>query len=407
MEATAATAEAQAPAPTTPVVQSSLDTRNTTQPERAASIKEAWAQVTAELGEPLPPGEAEAKPEESETEAEAEPEEKPAKAERGKDGKFAKAKKAEEKPAEEPESVAAEPEEDEEPQERVGVRDLVHERRKLREKFERRERQLEQTHQQQAQQLQQQWQRLAPLAEVAKAIEHGDFDAIASGLGKWLGNEDVKDWNTLNSEALKAIQSPVYKKMRDLERRQEQERRERDEQAQNARQQYESQRAQAQRREWIDNITDELSGDDDPAVSALIDARPEVSQMVFSIQKSHYDETDGEVITPRKALERVVANVKQDLEFWTTFLEEHAEASRFVRKITGAKAPAAKGNQEAPIPAANGDRKTATSERQGAKAPKNVSHTRAASASVVAPMSEKDLKAFYARKMESDFAALK
>ena len=177
--------------------------------EKALSIREAFKAVEDEHGpvsfEQGDPVEAPA----DETEE--------AKAEREATEAEKAAAKAEKKAAK-----AAKPdaEDKEEPVEKVGVRDLIKEREKLREKEARRE----QYHARRAQALERDYQgkynhlanveqKLAPLMDAAKAVEVGDFDGIAQAIGKFLGNEDVKDWKALNSEALKAIQSPMYKRI--------------------------------------------------------------------------------------------------------------------------------------------------------------------------------------------------
>lgn len=398
--------ETAAPATPAPAPTGDIDRSITTSPEKALSIRDAWRSVEAEHGpvsftdgEPVEP---------------TVPETDEAKAER----EAAETAKAEKKAAKEA-KAKADAEEKEEPAEKgPGVKDLIKEQQKLREKEERRV----QFHARQAQALERDYQakyqhlatveqKLAPLMDAAKAVEVGDFDGIAQAIGKFLGNEDVKDWKALNSEALKAIQSPMYKRMRDLERQREDDRKTQAEtQAQLARvEQERTEKAQVE--QWHLTITDELSDDEDPAVQALIKAKPDFAARVYAIQKAHYHKNDGDILPAREALASVALNdVFSELEFWNEFIEEHSD-SPVVQKFTGRRSAKnsekTDGTRSAESSEKNGTRKTATSERRAGPPAKNVSHTRAAEASPAIPMDDASIKKLFKSKMEQDFAALR
>lgn len=396
------TTETASPAPQAPT--GDIDRSITTSPEKALSIREAWKSVEAEHG---PVSFTDGDPVEAPV---AETEEAKAKA--------AEAAKAEKKATKEAKAKADADEKEEPAEKPLGVKDLVKEREKLREKEARRE----QYHQRRGQALERDYQakynhlatveqKLSPLMDAAKAVEVGDFDGIAQAIGKFLGNEDVKDWKALNSEALKAIQSPMYKRMRDLERQREDDRKTTAETQAQLQRVEQERAAKAQVESWQMNITDELSEDDDPAVQALIKAKPDFAARVYAIQKAHYHKNDGDILPAREALASVALNdVFAEIEFWNSFIEEHADSpvvQKFTSRRSGKNSEKTDGTRSAESSEKNGTRKTATSERRAGPPAKNVSHTRAAEASPAIPMDDASIKRLFKSKMEQDFAALR
>lgn len=301
--------------------------------------------------------------------------------------------KAEKKtePAEEPAAAAAE----EPAEEVVTVGNLIKERQAARERYNRREQALEQEYARRHQSLEVHIKRLGPLAEAGEAIDSGDADAFAAAVCKYRGIE-AKNWNDLNSEILQNLQSPVFKEMRTLRQRQEQDRQERAAR-ENAEAQRQGSLAQAQaERDWKAQMVDTLATDADGAVAKLADVRPEMADLMLRIQKAHHQESRGEVLASRIAAERALASVVEDFQRWSAFIEENAD-SPLLKKLMG--------NRSAPKTAdTRGTREAATPEKRvSAKAPpKTVSHTRGASVSAQAPMTSEQLKAFYARKMQSE-----
>jgi hypothetical protein len=369
-------------------------------PAKQVSIADAWKATVAKVGPVTYPDEereARATEEPAAEEPEAPAAEKP-------EPKKAKAK---EEPAEEPET-----EEEEEPaRETVTTRDLIKERQKLRARFERNEVAQEQKWQAKHRELVGLEQRVnkaaqdyAPLIRAAQAAEAGDFDGIAKSLGEFLKNEDMKDWNTLNGEALKAMQSPVYKKLRDLERQQAEAARQRDAQLQQQQQSYAEQQRQVEIANWKRGIAAQLTEDEDVAIPAIIESRPQLVDAIFNIQQAHYDETGGDTLSARDAAVKLLENVRADFKFWSDFFEEHGE-SGVIKKLTGSQvAPKKK-------PAVTeGRQRTETSERRGAAtrpAPKNVPQTQTAQAAALGNLSEKELKRITVLKMQEDFERLR
>jgi len=368
-------------------------------PGKQVSIREAWAATVAAKGPITYPDETAAAVdpahvERDDTAPEPEPEKpKP-------EPKKAKAKEPE--PEEEPE----EEEEPEKPaaKETVTTRDLIKERQKLRERFERNEQAQMQRFRAEAHRLQTIEQKLQPLMRAANALEQGDFEGVAAGIGEALGNGEVKDWNTLTSEALKASQSPVYKKMRDLERKQAEDAKLRDQQAQDQQRAYAEQQKQHEIANWKRNISTELSVDEDPAIPGMLEARPELVDSILAIQHAHYHETRGDVLSPREAAVRLLKNVRNDFKFWSDFFSEHEE-SEAIKALTGSQSAPKKKTA-----VTEGRQRTETSEKRGAAtrpAPKNVSQTQTAQASAIGQMSDAEKIKLAAIKMQQDFERIR
>lgn len=378
----------------------------TADPARQMSIKEAWSKVVAENG----PVTYDQDPSDQDRNAAAQAVEEPATEATTEEENPAEEKPAPAKKAKAKEEPAPEPEEEEEEpepaaaKETVGVRDLIKERQKLRERFERNERAQTQRFEAKQRQLQEYEQKvqgahqqLQPVMRAAQAIEQGDFDGFAKALGEVLRNEEMKDWNTLNSEALKAVQSPIHKELRALRQKQEDDRKEaerlRNEQVQRA--QFEQKQREVA--EWKRGIAEELSGEEDAAIPAIVETRPELVDAIFNIQNHHYQTTNGEVLSARDAAVQLLTNVRKDFKFWSNFFEEHGE-SDIIKQLTGSQSAPKKKTA-----VSNGTQRTETSERRGAKAPKNVSQSQTAQAAALAPMSEKELKRWAVHQMEQDF----
>lgn len=394
-------------------IEQGLDASNG-DPGKQPSIREAWAATIQKHGPITYPDEqrqeidetAEAAPVETEPEK-PEPTEKKAA-----------------KPAEpEPEHEQEEPEEDDEGEKpTVSRKDFFVERRKLRERYERADRQQEQKWSAverritaEAQRVQTEAQKLEPLQRAARCVETGDWDGIAKALGETLGNSEIKDWNTLNTAVLQAIQSPVYKEVRDLRRAQEEQRRQ-DEQRQQQWQAHQAEQQKlAEQAEWKRGIAAELSSEEDEAIPALIESRPQLVDAIFNIQNAHYHETRGELLSPRDAAVKLLENVRDDFHFWSEFFEEHGE-SEAIKMLTGSQAspknkPASSGRRKTEnSEGTSGRQRTRTSERQTTAtrpASKTVPQSQTAAASALSKMSDEQLKKFYAQKMEQDFSRLR
>lgn len=145
---------------------------------------------------------------------------------------------------------------------------------------------------------------LGPLLEAKKALEAGDFDGLARGLGH-------DDWKTLQAETLKRFQSPEYQRVQQLERdlreRQAREDAERKTQAE--------QRAQADqqkaREAYIDgDLARELGAIEDEQVRGLAED-PAFRRAVFAIQDREWDEHARETIPVAEAAREVVSTARK------------------------------------------------------------------------------------------------
>lgn len=406
----AATAET-APVVDNAALRQGIDPASTAEPARAASITDAWKATVAKTGpvtwpeepksEALQAAEAALEARKTETEGEEKPEEAAAE----KPPKPAKKAKAEVAPVEETEEEEA-PEE-----ETVSAKDHIKARKDYRERYERRERAQTQRHQQQVNfvrgemaKVEHARQALSPLLRAGQMLEAGDFDGFAKGIGEALGNAEMKDWNTLNSEALKAVQSPVYKKMRDLERQAEQDRQERARAAEEQRAAYTNQEQARAIEDHKRGIVTELSDDEDPFIAALFEKRPAIAEQVYAIQKSHHD-SRGEVPPSRDATLEFLRNVHSELQFYNDLIESHAD-SDVVKKLRAK--PGGRQGTKTPEGSNAGPQKTATSERRTQKpAPKNVPQSATAQAAAIPAMTDAEKFKYYGRLIEEDFSKMR
>lgn len=246
-----------------------------------------------------------------------------------------------------------------------------------------------------------------PLAKAKSAIESGDFDGFATALG-------YTDWNTMQGEALQAVQSPVYKRMRALEKEREAER------AQLAQQREEYQKQQAQQAQaqeiqnWKANLRDECLSDEDPAVAELVEARPQIVDALFAIQQQHYHQSGGDLLPARDTVLQFCENVRTDFEFWAPLIEANPE-------LFGSQAASAKAKPAAqPVRAAVLERQTNKKTSGAAQAPagvkpvaavakprapsKTISQAQTAGASALKGMNDKELKAHYERLMQQEWS---
>lgn len=355
-----------------------------------ADVAAAWEAAQAEIGgiseeEDIKAG-LMAPPKADEPAAEAEAKEAP---------------KAKEKPA----KAKAEPKE-EEPEEKDlggGVRDLVRERMKLRQKAEAREREFSAYIAQKEAKVAELAQKYAPHQALGEAVDAGDFEGIAQAIAKITGNPAIKDWKTLNDEALKAAQSPgIYREVRRLRAEREEERRQQGEQ-QKAWQAQQQQRERAEmEKQWVSNIEEELGDAEDAGLKGLLEAGDGIAASIYAVQAEHHQK-EGEILPTEEAAEKLLKVVYEKWESWRDFWELHKD-SAFVKKAIGvrdtAKKPAngtASRNSESGATSRNGVR---SSDGKFKKAAPAVSQNRTAEAGANTFKNDKEMIRFYARQME-------
>lgn len=150
--------------------------------------------------------------------------------------------------------------------------------------------------------------RLAPLDEARKAIESGDFDALAAALGKASGQE-ISTWNDLNKLVVQRFASPEYDQVLKLKREQENLRRELQEKQR--REQMTATQAQQEqaRANYMRELTEELGASEDDAVKAFA-ADQSFVRAVFSEQSAAYNQQAGTTITVDEAAKRAIAKAR-------------------------------------------------------------------------------------------------
>lgn len=377
-------------------------------PTNQADIMSAWKKTIQEVGE-LDPEQDPAKvaTDEDEPEAEAKPA-KPAKA--------TKAAKAEEEA--EPEAEA-DSDEEAKPAKltQADNRALTQARIALNQRFQRREAAQMQRFQEREQQLQRMQQEhsatFQPLIDAARAIEAGDFDGFAKGIGGYLKDPALADWNKLNEVGLQAVQSPVYKRMRQLERQQaealEQQRKQQEQQAQ-----LQAQHAQAaQIQAWKDDLKDSCVAHEDPAIASLIESRPQLVDAIFNIQQAHYHQTGGDVLEPADAVAQLLTNVRNDFKFWSEYFESHSESPLLSGIQAASPKPAKTAVRGATLERqtakkTSGPKQPATRDAAPAPAvrkspPKSISQAQTSGASQIALKSDKEIKAHFERLIQQEW----
>ena len=354
-----------------------------------ADVAAAWEAAQAEIGgisleEDIKAGLA-APPAEDEAEAPAEEKSAP----KGKE----KAAKAKEEPKDEPEEKDL----------GGGVRDLVRERMKLRQKAEAREKEFQTYIQQERQKLNGIAEKYAPHQALAEAVDAGDFEGIAQAVAKITGNAAIKDWKTLQDEALKAAQSPgIYREVRKLRAEREEERRQQEEQQKGWQQRQQQQERAEMEKQWLSNIEEELSGEEDEALKGMLEATDGVPNSIYAVQMEHHGK-EGEVLPTAEAAAKLVKNVYEKWQAWGDYFELHKD-SAFLKKAIGdrgtAKKPAngtASRNSESGATSRNGVR---SSDGKFKKAAPAVSQNRTAEAGANTFKTDKDMVRHYARLME-------
>ena len=192
-----------------------------------------------------------------------------------------------------------------------------------------------------------------------KAIEAGDFDAVAVAAGR-------KDWQSLQQEMLDRVSDPTYKQLIELQKRQEQRDQEdqrRQQQWQRQQQEQQEQAAQHAQRQIENNYKGELSAQmansKDPIVAAMHDD-PVFIESIFQYQRKHFDTETATAPSPEALIRRDEGGIRASLEKLYTRLgkalgapstppaREAAEASPEATKTAALSAPAAKSPPKQP-----------------------------------------------------------
>lgn len=134
--------------------------------------------------------------------------------------------------------------------------------------------------------------KLTKAEQIEKAYEAADYDGLAKLLGP-------ADWNALQEEMIAKISDPNYKRLRELERREQQ----READAQQRRQQSERESYQQKRSEALRvhtaNLSAQMKQSTDPLVREMHDD-PLFLNSVIEIQQQNWDGTA--TVSPEKAI---------------------------------------------------------------------------------------------------------
>lgn len=182
--------------------------------------------------------------------------------------------------------------------------------------------------------------RLSRAEKVLAAYDAGDPDGFAQALGK-------KDWNEIQEDFIAKNSDPNYKRLRELERR-EQEREERDKRAQEEATQAEEQakihaethaeqeRRQRARDNYRGELTESMKKSTNRIVREMADD-PIFVNTIFMIQEDNYDPSTRRTVTPEQALRMTVNGGKSAVI--EALKEQRARLNRALEEID-APAPA-------------------------------------------------------------------
>ena len=130
-------------------------------------------------------------------------------------------------------------------------------------------------------------QRETPLVRFTTAVDAGDFDAIAQAVG-------LRDWATLQAEAVAQASDPSYKRLRALEREKE----EKEAREAQAREQYQRQLAAKQEHDGLvayqAELAKQMEKSSDPLVRAL-HWDPIFVKEITALQRKHWKESGAKL----------------------------------------------------------------------------------------------------------------
>lgn len=192
-----------------------------------------------------------------------------------------------------------------------------------------------------------------------KAIESGDFDAVAVAAGR-------KDWQSLQQEMLDRVSDPTYKQMVELQNwKEQQEKQEQERQQQWKRQQEQHQEQLAQQeqqkveRTYKDSLSAQMATSKDPIVAAMHDD-PVFVESIFQYQRKHFDAETATAPSPEALIRRDEGGVRTAIEKLYTRLgkalgapstppaRQEAEASPEATKTAALSTPAPKSPPKQP-----------------------------------------------------------
>lgn len=164
------------------------------------------------------------------------------------------------------------------------------------------------------------------------AADAADYE----GLAKLLGHDD---WDKLQESVIARLSDPNYKRLRELERRDQ----ERMEAEAKQKQEAETRAQQQQRAQAIQahmvKLGQHCAASKDPVVQAMAD-EPNFIQAIFNIQRENYDQETDSTVTPEQAIKMAVRGAPRAL------IEELKTLAAKLNKAFGSQV-AANGNAPA------------------------------------------------------------
>lgn len=192
-----------------------------------------------------------------------------------------------------------------------------------------------------------------------KAIEAGDFDAVAVAAGR-------KDWQSLQQEMLDRVSDPTYKQLIEMQKWKEQKEQEEQQRQQHWQRQQEEQREQAAQQEqrqheatYKGQLSQMMASSKDPIVAAMHDD-PVFVESIFQYQRKHFDAETATAPSPEALIRRDEGGVRTAIEKLYSRLgkalgapsappaREEAEASPEATKTAALSAPAPKAPPKQP-----------------------------------------------------------
>lgn len=147
--------------------------------------------------------------------------------------------------------------------------------------------------------------RLTKAESILKAIEAGDPEGFAQAVG-------TKDFNEFQESFIKRLADPNYKELRELQKWREDQQK----QAEQQKKDQETQEANRQRAElrskWLGDLTEKGKTSKDRVAQAMADD-PMFLNVVFEIQKAHWDDSSKSTVSLEEAIDRGLPGHKTTL----------------------------------------------------------------------------------------------
>jgi hypothetical protein len=202
--------------------------------------------------------------------------------------------------------------------------------------------------------------KLTKADKIEQAYAVGDFEGLAKLLG-------AKDWNGLQEEVIARISDPNYKRLQELERKEQEREAERSQREQEQERHTNSARQRQALKQHQEALSEQMKSSTDPLVSAMHDD-PQFIAAVIEVQRQNWD--GKTTVSPEKAIKIAakgfVAPLQQHMKnlydrLQKVFGATPAQAAQAVQAAAPAlaaaieAAPAPKANKTAIVPTGGSD----------------------------------------------------